>query len=115
MSELRVNREPERPRHPPTQIARIPQHYVHGYDQTAHMERLGLHPAEVSPGVPQPGAVTFTPHQGMPQQRHGTVPQCAPPSLWPGIVRDVRAIALGVILGLVILAVAVAVSRGFSL
>lgn len=114
MADARVYREPspEHPRHPPTQIARLPQQYAHGYDRTAGMERIGFQPAEVSPRQPprRITAPTFTPHQGMPQQRHGTVP----PSPWAGIVRDIRAVALGALLGLVVLAVAIAVSRGFS-
>ncbi len=106
MAEAWVYREPstELSRHPPTVLARLPQRYARGYDQTAHMDRLGqLRPRIVAP--------TFTPHQGLPLQRHGN----APPPPRPGIVRDIRAIALGVIFGLAIVAVAIAVSRGFSL
>jgi hypothetical protein len=113
VTESWIYREPSRrPRHALTEAVHLPQPYAHGYDQTAHLERLGLPPAQASPvpALRRPPAPTFTPVGGMPPFGYAPRPQAAPrarPSR-AAVVQAAWSIAVGLFLGLVVVAAAFA-------
>ena len=107
MTESWIYRESSRrPRHALTEAVRLPQPYAHGYDQTAHLERLGLPPAQASPmpAPPRPAVPTFTPVAGMPPVGYAPRPQAAPrarPSR-AAVTQAAWSVAVGLFLGLVV-------------
>jgi hypothetical protein len=113
VTESWIYREPSRrPRRPPTEAVRLPQPYAHGYDQTAHLERLGLPPAQapVTPAPRRPPVPTFTPVAGMPPFGYSPRPQAAPrarPSR-AAVIQAAWSIAVGLFLGLVVVGAAFA-------
>jgi hypothetical protein len=113
MTDAWVHREPRRqPRHALTEVVRLPQPYAHGYDQTAHLERLGLPPAQASPmpAPRRPPVPTFTPVAGMPPFGYAPRPQAAPrarPSR-AAVTQAAWSVAVGLFLGLVVVAAALA-------
>ena len=116
MTESWIYRESSRrPRHALTEAVHLPQPYAHGYDQTAHLERLGLPPAQASP-VPaprRPAVPTFSPVAGMPPFGYAPRPQAAPrarPSR-AAVTQAAWSIAVGLFLGLVVVAAAFATLR----